>query len=229
MNTSKPISTISFNTKAFLISELDELIDSKHISFYAFIKHYAEPQECNDTLKDHFHVYIEPNTRIDTMALQSEFKEPVKSSEFPLGCLPFSLSKFPDWYYYSLHNPIYLANKGMSRKFFYAHDDIITNEPDYLKEKVNGINLLEFNYYIDMASYQDKGYHFNQYVIAKNINPMQIKAYFMAWGLVEEIRRASTHKEEADDLSSHLLDKDINIDIPKIICKTQATITSNKE
>lgn len=59
MNTSKPISTVSFNSAPFLLSKLDELVDNRTLSFYAYIKHFGEPSESKDTLKDHFHIYIE--------------------------------------------------------------------------------------------------------------------------------------------------------------------------
>lgn len=196
MNTNKAVSTISFNSKEFLIANLNQLIDSKIICFYAFIKHKAEPKENNDTLKAHFHVYIEPNKRIDTMELGDMLKEFEASSKAPLGCLPFTLSKFSDWYYYALHNPKYLASKGMNRKYAYDYDEIITSSPDYLKEKVNSISLQETNCYKEMKHYLDNGYDFNQYAITKNISPMQLNGYSTAWKMVEEVRIATKRKKK---------------------------------
>lgn len=208
MNTSKPIATISFNSEPFLLSKLNELVDNRTISFYALIFHFGEPSEFEDTLKDHFHVYAEPNRRIDTMALGDEFKEPVSTSAIPLNCLPFWSSRFPDWYYYILHDPIYLARKGQSRYYIYQQEDIITSDKEYLIEKVNSINPFEFNYSIDIGKYQDKGYTFTQYVIAKNIHPMQIKAFNTAWEMLSRTK-SSVHKtatkEEASG-ESHLLE-----------------------
>lgn len=207
MNTSKPISTVSFNSEPFLHSKLNELVDNRTLSFYAYIKHYGEPSESKDTLKDHFHIYTEPNKRINTMALGDEFKEPVSAIELPLGCIPFRNSKFPDWYYYILHDPIYLARKGMSRYYSYRQDEIITSDKDYLIEKVNSIDTFEYNYYADISEHQDKGYNFEQYVIVKSIHPMQIKAFFTAWEIVSKTK-STVHKtktkEEASD-ESHLL------------------------
>ena len=203
MNTSKPIATISFNTESFLFSKCNELVDNHVISFYAYIKHYGEPDENKDTLKDHFHLYLEPNKRIDTMNIRTEFKESLSTGELPLGCLPFSYSKFDDWYFYILHDPLYLARKGMSRHYSYSQRDIITSDKEYLIEKINGIDTFEFNHYIDISDYQDRGYSFQQYVVAKNINPMQIKAYFTAWEIVSDIRLSTAHKKASDE--SHLL------------------------
>lgn len=204
MNTSKPISTISFNSDSFLFSKCNELTNNNIISFFAYIKHYGEPTKSKDILKDHFHLYIEPNKRIDTMSLQKEFEEIFSGYELPLKCLPFNSSKFDDWYFYVLHDPIYLARKGMTRNYFYNRTDILTSDKDYLTDKINSINLHEFNSYIDIAEYQNKGYSFSQYLIAKNISPMQIKAYSTAWAMVEELNHKSTHnKKEASD-KSHL-------------------------
>lgn len=209
MNTSKPISTVSFNSMPFFLSKADELVDNRTISFYAFIFHFGEPSESKDTLKDHIHFYCEPNRRIDTMSLGNQFKEPVSTDELPLACLPFwNSNSFADWYYYILHDPIYLARKGMSRYYIYKQEDIITSDKDYLKEKINSINTFEFNYYADIAAHQEKGYNFEQYMIVKNIHPMQIKAFRIAWDMVS-ITKSATHeataKEEASD-ESHLLE-----------------------
>ena len=206
MNTSKPISTISFNTENFLYSKLNELVENRTLSYFAYIKHYGEPSECNDTPKDHYHIYAEPNKRIDTSALKAEFIEALSPYEDPLKCLPFQSSKFDDWYYYCLHDPLYLARKGMSRQYAYQQKDIITNEADYLIEKVNSINAFEYNSYVDISEYQNKGYTFQQYVIAKNIHPMQIRAFCTAWEIVWEAKRSTTHKTEEASDESHLLE-----------------------
>lgn len=206
MNTSKPISTISFNTESFLHAKLDELVDNRTLSFYAYIKHYAEPSENNDTLKDHYHIFVEPNKRIDAMALRTEFKEAVSLSEPPLGCLPFQFSKFDDWYYYGLHDPIYLARKGMSRYYSYSRTDIVTSDKDYLSEKINSLNTFEHNCYVDIAKYQDKGFTYSQYIIARGIHPMQIRAFCAAWEIVLEAKNSATHKTEEASDESHLLE-----------------------
>lgn len=142
------------------------------------------------------------------MALGDEFKEPVSASEPPLACLPFQNSKFADWYYYILHDPIYLARKGKSRYYIYKQEDIITSDKEYLIEKVNSINTFEINYYADISEYQDKGYNFEQYMIVKNIHPMQIKAFHTAWEMVS-ITKSTAHKtttkKEASD-ENHLLE-----------------------
>lgn len=123
MKTRKPISTISYNSPDFLMSKLEELRENHTISFWAFIKHYKE----EDENKDHIHLYIVPNTSIDTMCLQEFLQEPdlLYPDLPPLGCIDFVSTKakdgFPDdWILYSTHYPPYLASKMQSRKYHYC-------------------------------------------------------------------------------------------------------------
>lgn len=71
MQTTKLCSTISYNTPAFLAGTLRRLCDSGLIEFAHWIFHKAE----EDETKDHFHVVLKPNRRLDTEALRKEFKE----------------------------------------------------------------------------------------------------------------------------------------------------------
>lgn len=71
MRTSKPIATISYNSADFLKLRLNDLIKSKKICDWMFIQHTAEADE----KKDHIHLWIKPNTLLDTMDLQEHFLE----------------------------------------------------------------------------------------------------------------------------------------------------------
>ena len=85
MRTSKPIATISYNTVDFSEQKLAGVASESFRTFYFFIYHIAEEDE-----KDHIHLYIEPNTRIDTMDLQEFLEEPdPKNIQKPLRPLPF--------------------------------------------------------------------------------------------------------------------------------------------
>ena len=106
MATQKPISTISYNTEGFLHEKLEEWREAHIISCYQYIKHIGE-----DGDKDHIHLRIEPNKRIDPMILQEELKEYQIGKEKPLGCRPFRPSKEEDWYLYSVHDKGYLKIK----------------------------------------------------------------------------------------------------------------------
>ena len=126
MNTQRNISTISYNSLSFLSDKLKQLRDQHIISDYMFIYHYAEEDES----KDHFHLWIRPNKRLDTMVLQDMFKEPdpVKLDKM-LGCIDFRTSDPDEWIPYVLHDKRYLKYKRQSRKYSYIKDDMIVADP----------------------------------------------------------------------------------------------------
>lgn len=127
MRTSKPISTISYNTQEFLTAKLDELMRNHKICDYMFINHFAE----EDEKKNHIHLWIKPNTLLDTMALQEFLKEidPNKPLK-PLGCIDFRLSDIDEWILYNQHFEPYLASKGEKREYHYTRDDFVYPDED---------------------------------------------------------------------------------------------------
>lgn len=134
MRTSKPIATISYNTQEYLFYKLEELIKSHKISDYMFINHFAE----EDERKNHIHLWIKPNTLIDTMDLQKHFIE--NNSEDitkPLKCIDFRVSNIDDWILYGLHLEPYLASKGETRQYHYIKDDIIYHDEDTFEDSYN--------------------------------------------------------------------------------------------
>lgn len=85
-----------------------------------YIKHKKE----SDQKKDHIHLWIKPNTLLDTMDLQRHFAEldpqnPMK----PIGCIDFRTSEVDDWILYNQHFGPYLATKGQCREFVYTKED----------------------------------------------------------------------------------------------------------
>lgn len=106
MATQKPISTISYNTEAFLREKLNSWLSAHIIQAYQYICHKGE-----DGDKDHIHLRIEPNKKLDPMDLQEALREYVQGKEKPLGCRPFRPSKEEDWFLYAVHNPDYLKLK----------------------------------------------------------------------------------------------------------------------
>lgn len=120
MHTRKAISTISYNSEEWLRDTLCDLYLRQIISNWYYIKHYPE----EDEKKEHFHVYMMPNKQVDTMELGKLFIEPVPNSK-PLKCLDFHLSDCDNWILYNLHDSVYLASKGESRKFHYTVEDLV--------------------------------------------------------------------------------------------------------
>lgn len=129
MATQKPISTISYNSEAFLVEKLQSLYDSHIIQAWQYIKHKGEDRD-----KDHIHLRIEPNKRIDPMELTEMFKEFEKGKDKPLGVRPWRNSKEEDWFLYAVHDSDYLSLKygggDRGEKLPYVWKDINTS-PDY--------------------------------------------------------------------------------------------------
>ena len=127
MATQKPISTISYNHEYFLKEKLDNLVKQHIIQNYMYIKHIGE-----DGDKDHIHLRIEPNKRIDPMDLIDLFKEPVPDNPKPLGIRPFRPSKEEDWILYAVHDPEYLNIKygggEKGEKIPYQWQDLVVPE-----------------------------------------------------------------------------------------------------
>lgn len=150
MRTSKAISTISYNSVNFLRLKLDELKNAGTISFWAFIKHKGEPKSDEAGRKDHIHLYVQPSKMLQTDDLQKYLAEPnpdyhegEDEKKRTLGCIMFRASKFSDWYEYSIHDPSYLASKGLERQFHYKREQIYTSSEDDLNNLIESIDTLQ--------------------------------------------------------------------------------------
>lgn len=128
MATQKPISTISYNTEAFLKEKLENWMNAHIIQAFQYICHKGE-----DGDKDHIHLRVEPNKKIDPMDLIEQLKEYRIGEDKPLGCRPFRPSKEEDWILYSVHDKQYLKIKygggEKGEKLPYNWQDI--QVPDY--------------------------------------------------------------------------------------------------
>lgn len=131
MRTAKPVATISYNTPDYLKLKLEELIRNRKISDYMFIQHQPE----QDEKKEHVHLYIVPNTLIDTMDIQDFLKEPVNNSKKPLGCIDFRKSEEDDWILYCEHYLPYLASKCQSREWIYEKENFVFHDQDTFDRK----------------------------------------------------------------------------------------------
>lgn len=127
MNTRKEISTIGYQSKAFLVQKLQELIYSHTISDYMMVWHQAE----EDEKKPHWHIWIQPNTQVDSMDIQEFLKEfNTEDPEKPFKCINFQYSQSDDWIPYCLHDRTYLAIKHEARKYHYGKEDIVCYDED---------------------------------------------------------------------------------------------------
>lgn len=186
MNTSKPISTISYNTIDFLVMKLNELKQGGLISFWCFIHHMAEDDEGGK--KDHNHLYIEPSKRINTDKLQECFQEVnIDDLTKPLGCICFRSSKWVDWYFYTQHDKLYLASKGLEKKYFYKVDDFVYSNGDDFQYLVKTSSFCEVNPLFEMVNCVLKKQNFTSYVRSHNVPIQQISAYIKAYDVACDI------------------------------------------
>lgn len=192
MNTRKPISTVSFNSRPFLLNKLNELTKAGILEFWACVFHKAEPDEIDDESghKDHAHVYMMPAKQVQTVDLRNEFKEPDPSNKEgkPLGCLVIVSSKFDDWYLYGLHNPYYLASKGQSRVYEYQPEDVLSSNEDDLNYFVNQIDYNAINPYMTIAQYTENGKSFTDMMLGENIPIRDLRNWENAFQLLANRR-----------------------------------------
>lgn len=127
MATQKPISTISYNTEAFLKEKLEEWVKAHIIQAYCYICHKGE-----DGDKDHIHLRIEPNKKLDPMDLTEKLQEFQIGKDKPLGVRTWRPSKEEDWFLYAVHDKHYLQIKygggEKGEKLPYSWQDIKANE-----------------------------------------------------------------------------------------------------
>jgi len=132
MATIQPISTVSYNSEDFLLMKLKELYDAHIIREWYYIKHKGE-----DGDKDHIHLRVVPNRRLDPMEFQDELKEYTPDYDKPLGCIGIRYSKEEDWLLYVVHDKDYLKQKYQGgekgEKLPYHFTDIVCSD-DYMLE-----------------------------------------------------------------------------------------------
>lgn len=137
MLTAKPISTISYNSQQFLMYTLKNLTDAKILQFWAFVPHKGEYDSTLDIQdKDHIHLYLEPNRRIDTVDLLDNFIEVDPNNTLPLKCIVFRSSVFADWLLYNLHDHDYLVTKFETKQYTYSLQDFFVSDKDTFQQMV---------------------------------------------------------------------------------------------
>lgn len=134
MRTSKPISTISYNSVEFLEMKLKELYNTGWISDWFFICHKKEEDES----KDHIHLWVKPNRLMDTVDFQKFFHEfDSKNPDKPLKCIDFCYSDCDNALLYFIHDKMYLAMKGQTRQYHYLKEDFHVCDEDCFQESYN--------------------------------------------------------------------------------------------
>lgn len=131
MQTTKLISSISYNSETFLVGKLHTLVRSGILEYAHWVKHFPE----DDETKEHIHIVVKPNKRLDTSALRNEFLEVLPNEDKPRCLLPFrTTSRMSDWMLYSAHDVLYLLKKDETRKYQYEKADFRSTDSDLLDE-----------------------------------------------------------------------------------------------
>lgn len=184
MKTRLPISTISYNTPAFLAVKLAELKKAKVLSEWYFIEH--KPEDDEGGLKVHIHLYAVPAKSIQTEDLVEELIEPdMTKLDKPRKCLAFRTSKnFADWYLYAIHDPAYLASKGESRRYNYTRESIQASDDDELNRRIHEINLLEKSPYAKLMAYAQDGLTWQEVFTRGAVPIQQINQWKEAYRLI---------------------------------------------
>lgn len=156
MRTSKPISTISYNTSSFLRGKIQEWKNCGFIDYAMWIKH--QPDE--DNKKEHYHVYIKPSKVVQTTFFEEDSKEldpafqeyewddnltdeenirlcEKNESKRFFKMIAFRSSKEGDWLLYGIHDKAYLQEKGLKRNIHYAFDDIESTCSETLQDIIS--------------------------------------------------------------------------------------------
>ena len=141
MKTSKPFSTISYNSEKFLKAKLDGFVNDGILDFWAFIDHAPE----EDEKKAHKHVYFRPSGLISTAYIDNELREQdPENPDKPLKCTLFVSSKFDDWFLYGCHDTAYLASKGQVRKHKYVRSQFASSDDDSFCELIRCIDRSKY-------------------------------------------------------------------------------------
>lgn len=193
MNTGKPISTISYNSPAFLRGILSQLVDTGRLSAWVAICHKGEDDDAGK--KDHIHVYAEPSRRIQTDDLKRFFSEPDPLSDLPLGCLPWRSSTFADWYLYCSHDRQYLLRKGLTRKFHYKDSDFFASDPDYLRFLVRNITAADYSILAQMRDAINSGLSWAQFFARGSVPVQLVKQYKVCWDILCTVDTVENFKQ----------------------------------
>ena len=206
MKTSKPFSTISYNTADFLSVKLNDLVNRRKIAFWAYVEHLPE----EDEKKAHKHLYIVPNGQINTdevlldILVEYDHTHPEK----PLGCVGVKSSKFYDWYMYSIHDVDYLSSKGQSRKYHYRREEVACSDTDYLNEEIHQMDMSKLSKVKALNEAVRNGVPFEELLMRGQIPVQQVYAFQKTYGMLQTytFRNGRDTHQNVDEDTGEILD-----------------------
>ncbi len=136
MTTTKPVAGVSYNSEPFLLGVLADLVKAGKVSQWYLVHHDPD----TDSKKQHWHLLLFPTSAVNPFALAALFDEVDPTNEKPLRFLPTPETQgrclsVPDWLFYAIHDPDYLASKGLSRSVHYSRDAVRAGDPDELSQR----------------------------------------------------------------------------------------------
>lgn len=190
--TSAQIGTISYNSEEFLQLTLNEMLEKNDILYWCYIKHKGD----EDEKKDHIHVRIHPNGRIDLAALAKEFIEPVPDN-LPLRCLLWRNAELHNWFMYCVHDPDYLQSKNLIRNCKYTFDNFVSSSTDdtrlfYMESREEFFNSPDYTEMV-IKRELDNGVSLHDLITQGLIRPRDVFKY-------KQYYSALNHKLEESDV-----------------------------
>ena len=206
MKTSKPFSTISYNSADFLTVKLNDLVNRRKLAFWAYVEHLPE----EDEKKAHKHLYIVPNGQINTdevlldILVEYDHTHPEK----PLGCVGVKSSKFYDWYMYSIHDVDYLSSKGQSRKYHYKREEVACSDTDYLNEEIHQMDMSKLSKVKALNEAVRNGVPFEELLMRGQIPVQQVYAFQKTYGMLQTytFRNGRDTHQNVDEDTGEILD-----------------------
>ena len=206
MKTSKPFSTISYNSADFLTVKLNDLVNRRKLAFWAYVEHLPE----EDEKKAHKHLYIVPNGQINTdevlldILVEYDHTHPEK----PLGCVGVKSSKFYDWYMYSIHDVDYLSSKGQSRKYHYRREEVACSDTDYLNEEIHQMDMSKLSKVKALNEAVRNGVPFEELLMRGQIPVQQVYAFQKTYGMLQTytFRNGRDIHQNVDEDTGEILD-----------------------
>lgn len=197
MRTKRLISTISYNSDAFIVEALRRLVAAGLVDWAHWVRH--EPEE--DEKKSHIHLVLSPARAIDTTALSAAFEEVdlAAPGKAPLGVIPWRFcASLDDWLLYAIHDPDYLLSKGQTRAHHYDRNAVRSTSTELLVEQWGEVNLARFGLGQQLADMAARRIPWERVICSGLIKPAQWtfwrEVYFSLLGQVQApVRRSPTH------------------------------------
>lgn len=207
MKTRLPFSTISYNSRPFLVDTLDGLVRSHILSEWYAIEHKPEDDEAGK--KAHFHVFFVPSKSVQTDDIRQRLTEfDIEHPDKPRKCLSCRPSKFGHWYMYAIHDKAYLAANQQSRRYHYTYNDILCSDPDILHERFCEIDVVgELGAFKRIEAAIDQGLSFAEFCLHGQVPVQQVAQFRTAYDLMLSLRTdRNGHSGHVDEETGEVFD-----------------------